>query len=209
MYHYKRTILGTEELQQRRLRLSARARTLLLLLESDDLKQHNSEAYSKITSIENYQILLELGLIYAVETANSDQTSTTQHDTHISESETFIAQNNPASNETINVAENPVTQSVVEQPVIVEKIEQPVAEIVSELPILSFEEIKILMQQTLKQYAGLMAKNLIVAIENAKNIQEIKKHQSNWLTTLFETRISRQQLTSLMQHINQSIDQMN
>ncbi|OUY06346.1 hypothetical protein [Acinetobacter populi] len=209
MYHYKRTILGTEELQQRRLRLSARARTLLLLLESDDLKQHNSEAYSKIASIENYQILLELGLIYAVKTANSDQTSTTQHDTHISKSETFIAQNNPAFNETINIAENPVKQFVVEQPVMVEKIEQPVAEIASELPVLSFEEIKILMQQTLKQYAGLMAKNLIVAIENAKNIQEIKKYQGNWLTTLFETRISRQQLTSLMQHINQSIEQIN
>ncbi|MFU8927109.1 hypothetical protein [Acinetobacter puyangensis] len=209
MYHYKRTISGTEELQQRRLRLSARARTLLLLLESDDLKQHHSEAYNKIASIENYQILLQLGLIYAIETTTSDQTLTTQHATCISKSKSSIAQNSPESNETINVAENSVKQSVVEEYVIVEKIEQPVVEIISELPILSFEEIKILMQQTLKQYAGLMAKNLIVAIENAKNIQDIKKHQSNWLTTLFETRISRQQLTSLMQHINQSIEQIN
>lgn len=209
MYHYKRTISGTEELQQRHLRLSARARTLLLLLESDDLKQHHSEAYNKIASIENYQILLQLGLIYAVKTTSSDRTLTMQHVTCIPKSESSIAQNSPESNETINVAENSVKQSVVEQSVIVEKIEQPVAEIISELPILSFEEIKILMQQTLKQYAGLMAKNLIVAIENARNIQDIKKHQSNWLTTLFETRISRQQLTSLMQHINQSIEQIN
>jgi Spy/CpxP family protein refolding chaperone len=62
------------------------------------------------------------------------------------------------------------------------------------------------MQQTLKQYCGLMAKNLILAIENAHPTHDIRQYQGKWLTTLFETRISRQQLNELLQAINQSMD---
>ena len=61
---YKRTEAGTRELTQRQLKINARARTLLLLLEKDDIKQLSADASNKIASVENFQTLLDLGLIY-------------------------------------------------------------------------------------------------------------------------------------------------
>ena len=62
------------------------------------------------------------------------------------------------------------------------------------------------MQQTLQQYCGLMAKALIVAIENAENTHQLRQYQSKWLTSLFETRIGREQLNELLSVINASLE---
>lgn len=79
------------------------------------------------------------------------------------------------------------------------------SQIEEELPPLNFHDIKIIMQDTLRQYCGLMAKHLIHAIEEAKTTQELRLYQKKWLTNLFETRISHQNLTILKNQINLSI----
>ncbi|TXJ09106.1 MAG: hypothetical protein E6Q25_04030 [Acinetobacter sp.] len=186
IHDFKRTHLGEQELLQRKLRLSARIRTLLLLLESDDLKQLSHDAFEKIASSQNYQTLLDLNLIENISTQNIQTTSS------ISTTETTTIQ--PDQLDTITT---PITQHPKDQTLHQHKIK---------IQLLNFGEIKTIMQQTLKQYCGLMAKNLILAIENAHSTHDIRQYQGKWLTTLFETRISRQQLNELLQVINQSMD---
>ena len=186
IHDFKRTHLGEQELLQRKLRLSARIRTLLLLLESDDLKQLSHDAFEKIASSQNYQTLLDLNLIENISTQNIQTTSS------ISTTETTTIQ--PDQLDTITT---PITQHPKDQTLHQHKIK---------IQLLNFGEIKTIMQQTLKQYCGLMAKNLILAIENAHSTHDIRQYQGKWLTTLFETRISRQQLNELLQAINQSMD---
>ncbi len=60
------------------------------------------------------------------------------------------------------------------------------------------EEIQKIMQNTLQQYCGLMAKQLIISIAQAQSIEDIRLYQSKWLTTLFESRINRQELNQLL-----------
>ncbi len=71
--NYKRTEAGTRELTQRQFKINARARTLLLLLEKDDIKQLSVDASNKIANAENFQTLLDLGLIY--DTTTHQQTT--------------------------------------------------------------------------------------------------------------------------------------
>ncbi|MFX5100559.1 hypothetical protein ABTB97_20790, partial [Acinetobacter baumannii] len=59
---------------------------------------------------------------------------------------------------------------------------------------LSFEEIQLLMKQSLSQYCGLMAKPLIQKIEQIKTLQELKMCQMQWITSLQESRIPPHEL---------------
>lgn len=208
MAGYKRTELGDQELLQRKLRLSSRARTLLLLLESEDLKQPTGNTFEKIANPQNYQILLDLNLIVdqSVDSTrqpiNAEIIPTVQHtivqttsSTPVQNiSDTTIVDHQSASQTTIQASE-PVSTA------------ENLSVIEASTP-LSFVEIKLLMQHTLKQYCGLMAKNLVNAIEQSSSTYEIRQYQSKWLTSLFETRISRQQLNELLRVINHSMDKI-
>lgn len=277
--NYKRTEAGTRELTQRQFKINARARTLLLLLEKDDIKQLSVDASNKIANAENFQTLLDLGLIY--DTTTHQQTtlmSTNEIANHKAESNSqrhlsddlateptnnntqpqpsflskvsrTLSQVNEAlqsekverklsSTETAqqvdfealpdHVIENKTVQSVSAEIKMYEPAKQhtktiePVSPFKAPTPIppkpesfaeekssvatISFEEVKILMQQTLQQYCGLMAKALIVAIGNAENTHMLRQYQSKWLTSLFETRIGRQQLNELLSVINASLE---
>lgn len=190
MCRYKRTALGNQELLQRSLHLSARVRTLLLLLESEDLKQLSHDAFHKIANADNYQKLIDLELIIDT-TAVIDTTPVTQPEI-IEKNQLNNDRNTPK--QTIN---NKRLQDDKE-----ENFDQ------IKIQVLDLIEIKNLMQQTLKQYCGLMAKSLIHAIEQSTSTQEIRQYQGKWLTSLFETRIPRQQLNALLQQINHSMDQI-
>ncbi len=187
MCRYKRTALGNQELLQRSLHLSARVRTLLLLLESDDLKQLSSDAFHKIANADNYQKLIDLELIIDT-TAVIDSPLVTQ----------------PENLEKTQLSNN---IDIPEQRIDNEPFQEETSDNTT-IPVLDLIEIKNLMQQTLRQYCGLMAKSLIHAIEQSNSTQEIRQYQGKWLTSLFETRIPRQQLNALLQQINHSMDKI-
>ena len=169
---YQRTVLGQQTLLQRHIKIPARARRLLLLIESENLKQLDRN----IVNDEYLIILINLGLI-------------TQLD---------HTQNNPVK--ALDVLQSNLPHlSTTAYPI--KNSEQ------DHLP-LSFVEIKTIMQNTLQQYCGLMAKSLIHAIEQAQTTEELRLHQTKWLTDLFETRMPHQQLTALKHQINSSIQRL-
>lgn len=75
----------------------------------------------------------------------------------------------------------------------------------SEDKVLSFEDIQHIMMNLLKMHCGLMAKQLILKIQNAQNIRDIKLCQMQWITALQETRIAPAELNQNMQQINRSL----
>ena len=276
--NYKRTEAGTRELTQRQLKINARTRTLLLLLEKDDIKQLSIDASNKIANAENFQTLLDLGLIY--DTTIHQQTTLISSNEIVDHQAESISQthfiddlatepsnNNtqPKSNflskvsRTLSQVNEALQSEKVERKLVVQestdnprfdttlnlikeetakqtlddtrtanskaqsaKIIEPASPFKAPTPIppkpeqiaeekpsvttISFEEVKNLMQQTLQQYCGLMAKALIVAIGNAENTHQLRQYQSKWLTSLFETRIGRQQLNELLSIINASLE---
>lgn len=238
---YKRTDAGNLELMQRQQKLNARTRTLLLLLEKDELKQLSFDARGKIASAENFQNLLDLGLIINIagsETASiipsspsatnaSQQLIQKAHaSNHIDklDSEKFSA-NQSTSHITKSSANiqpdtaqaQPEAPSPFKAPTKIKQHENNLAEHdvakdqhseKAKIHTINFDEVKTLMQHTLQQYAGLMAKRLVVAIAEAESTQQLRQHQSKWLTSLFETRISRQQLNELLAVINASLEQI-
>ena len=279
--NYKRTEAGTRELTQRQLKINARTRTLLLLLEKDDIKQLSVDALNKIANAENFQTLLDLGLIY--DTTIHQQTTLISSNEIVDHHAESISQthfihdlateptnNNtqPKSNflskvsRTLSQVNEALQSEKVERKLVVQentdnprfdttlnlikeetakqtlddtrtanskaqsaKIIEPASPFKAPTPIppkpeqiaeekpsvttISFEEVKNLMQQTLQQYCGLMAKALIVAIGNAENTHQLRQYQSKWLTSLFETRIGRQQLNELLSVINASLEHVN
>ncbi|WP_374296401.1 hypothetical protein [Acinetobacter sp.] len=278
---YKRTEAGTRELTQRQLKINARARTLLLLIEKDNFKQLSADASNKIASAENFQTLLDLGLIY--DTTIHQQTtlmSTNEIVDHQAESisqthfiddlateptnnntqpkPNFLSKvsrtlsqvnealqsekverklvvqentDNPRFDTTLNLIKEETAKQTLDDTRTANskaqsaKIIEPASPFKAPTPIppkpeqiaeekpsvatISFEEVKNLMQQTLQQYCGLMAKALIVAIGNTENTHQLRQYQSKWLTSLFETRIGRQQLNELLSVINASLEHVN
>lgn len=240
---YRRTALGQQEILERKCKISSRARTLLLLIESYDLDRLDR----KIANTENFEILIALGLITTKTDPHAVQMETEIHiQTQVVEplleteylSTTFSRLRaikdkisnikRPAKNTDVDEIQ-PSQQALTPSKIIDHPINSPtstenltivttqahtklaIAEdsaqqnLEEEFPPLGFNDIKFIMQDTLRQYCGLMAKHLIHAIEEAKTTQELRLHQKKWLTDLFETRISHQNLTTLKKQINLSI----
>lgn len=198
---YKRTTLGNQEILARNLKLSARLRTLLLLIESDDFKKLDA----RIANPQHFSTLLELGLIILFE----EEPEEIQMDD--ADRSQFFESKQPATSNMNSTDENKIiTQSVLQTAINKEAdIVANKDNFLNQFDDMSFADIRDLMRDTLKQYCGLMAKNLILAIENSHSVQDLRYHQKKWLTSLFETKIPRQRLTVLLQHINhhlQNID---
>ena len=276
--NYKRTEAGTRELTQRQLKINARARTLLLLLEKDDIKQLSIDASNKIANAENFQTLLDLGLIYdttihqqttlissneiadhqaesisrthfiddlATEPTNNNTQPKFNFLSKVSRTLSQVNEalqsekverklvvqestDNPRFDTTLNLIKEETAKQTLDDTRTANskaqsaKIIEPASPFKAPTPIppkpeqiaeekpsvttISFEEVKNLMQQTLQQYCGLMAKALIVAIGNAENTHQLRQYQSKWLTSLFETRIGREQLNELLSVINASLE---
>lgn len=199
---YKRTTLGDQEILGRHLKLSARLRTLLLLIESDDLKKLDE----KIANPQYFSTLLELGLITYLEQENQLR----QSDMHVVDEE-ITAQAAAISSIKSTQHKGFVAQGLgqVANNKAELDVEPNLDKFLYQFEDMSFADIRDLMRDTLKQYCGLMAKQLILAIENSHSVQDLRYHQKKWLTSLFETKIPRQRLTLLLQQINhhlQNID---
>ncbi|MCG8284364.1 hypothetical protein MID07_06960 [Acinetobacter seifertii] len=200
MSGFYRTNLGRVALQQRNITLNAKQRRLLLLIDHEDFQSLNSEFKKRIAPPELIQQLIDLKLIATSNESYSELTEQiSMQESSITPNE--IHQKNIEENKSNDlVGEIQVSQSTSVTSSNIEN-DQP------SIPVqqLSFEEIQLLMKQSLGQFCGLMAKPLIQKIEQIKTLQELKMCQMQWITHLQESRIPPQELAKTLQSINYSI----
>lgn len=214
MLPYMRTELGTLEIKARHFSLSARTRTLLLLLESDDLAQLSEDARNKIITPENIDTLLKYQLIEPIETRvnqSTQQQTAVQVELQVLHAlqhkldQTIVPVSTTVSDGThLNTIASMPTHQVnipqrVTHPPVIASIPAPVA------PLLDFTAIQTLMAEMLQQYGGLMTRRLLTQIQQCQSIAQLRQHQREWLTSLFETRMPKDLLQHCLQQINTSI----
>ncbi|MEN8405142.1 hypothetical protein [Acinetobacter seifertii] len=200
MSGFYRTNLGRVALQQRNITLNAKQRRLLLLIDHEDFQSLNSEFKKRIAPPELIQQLIDLKLIATSNESYSELTEqTSMQESSITSNE--VNQKNideNKSNDLVGEIQVPQSTSVTSSNIENDQPSIPVQQ-------LSFEEIQLLMKQSLGQFCGLMAKPLIQKIEQIKTLQELKMCQMQWITHLQESRIPPQELAKTLQSINYSI----
>ena len=77
-----------------------------------------------------------------------------------------------------------------------------------ELKLMSFEDLKYMMMESLQKYCGLMAKQQIHHILQAPDVRSLKLCQMQWITSLQESRIAPQELNHILKQINFALDQL-
>ncbi|PTV52992.1 hypothetical protein [Acinetobacter seifertii] len=200
MSGFYRTNLGRVALQQRNITLNAKQRRLLLLIDHEDFQSLNSEFKKRIAPPELIQQLIDLKLIA---TSNESYSELTEQ---ISPQESSITSNEVHQK---NIDENK-NNDLVGEIQVTQSTSRPSSNLDDNQPTisvqqLSFEEIQLLMKQSLGQFCGLMAKPLIQKIEQIKTLQELKMCQMQWITHLQESRIPAHELAKTLQSINYSI----
>lgn len=200
MSGFYRTNLGRVALQQRNITLNAKQRRLLLLIDHEDFQSLNSEFKKRIAPPELIQQLIDLKLIATSNESYSELTEqTSMQESSITSNE--VNQKNideNKSNDLVGEIQVPQSTSVTSSNIENDQPSIPVQQ-------LSFEEIQLLMKQSLGQFCGLMAKPLIQKIEQIKTLQELKMCQMQWITHLQESRIPPHELAKTLQSINYSI----
>lgn len=223
MDHYFKTDLGIQTLKHRSIQLTARQRQLLLLIGTDDFKILNSALKQRLATPELIQQLEELGLIFQNQVNGAPQVKSkiTSESSKIEQSNQRTpsigfkpspkAVENPAiisdtqlSQNTKSADPNPTQQSVST----VTSTHVAPAETTPELNYINFDDIKHKMSTLLQTHCGLMTKQLVMQIQQAKSIRDIKFCQMQWITALQESRISPQELNQTMQQINYSLQHL-
>lgn len=214
MDRYVKTDLGIQALKQRSFQLNARQRQLLLLIGTDDFRVLNGAMKQRLATPEIIQQLEQLGLIFQKNTAqthpaeNSFERNTYNKDIPLFENtEKSIAntnstqlEGNAKNQQKLNNHNQSVDSSIIHNKASPMRHNQPQHE-----DFLDFDDIKQTMISLLKTHCGLMAKQLILKIQAAQSIREIKLCQMQWITALQETRITPSELNQNMQNINQSL----
>ncbi|WP_171073508.1 hypothetical protein [Acinetobacter baumannii] len=205
MAGFYRTNLGRVALQQRNIALNAKQRRLLLLIDHEDFQTLNTEFKKRIAPPELIQQLIDLKLIAPISENDSEFTEQIP----LSESPTTSLEVKVQQKSTIDENENENADLTGEIKVSLESSchSSNIENTQPPIPVqqLTFEEIQLLMKQSLSQYCGLMAKPLIQKIEQIKNLQELKMCQMQWITSLQESRIPPQELAHTLHSINYSI----
>ena len=187
MNHYQKTALGLDALQQRHIPLNARQRRLLVLIGTEDFEQLADQFKQRIATPEILGQLIELGLIHSTQTA------------HVSSPIEPLSEFQPPA----SLLEN--SQNSV-NPIDLDRIAQtPTQSPAPPLKAYSFEETRDLMMSLLQRYCGLMAKQLILQIQSATDLHNLKRCQMQWITTLQESRIEPTVLNQHLQQINHSL----
>ncbi|ARG40587.1 hypothetical protein DIQ47_00815 [Acinetobacter baumannii] len=203
MAGFYRTNLGRVALQQRNIALNAKQRRLLLLIDHEDFQSLNTEFKKRIAPPELIQQLIDLKLIAPISENDSEFTEQIP----LSESTTTSLEVKAQQKSTID--ENESTDLTGEIKVSLEPSchSSNIENTQPPIPVqqLTFEEIQLLMKQSLSQYCGLMTKPLIQKIEQIKNLQELKMCQMQWITSLQESRIPPHELAHTLHSINYSI----
>lgn len=194
MNHYLKTELGIDALKHRSLDLNARQRRLLVLIGSEDFQILNPTLKEKIATPTLLSELEEKGLIFSSQKPIEQCSYPTQKDVSeilLKESPMIIHESENHSNDLQQKASTEIEE---------------LAHVA--LPMLNFNELKQCMIDLLTQYCGLMAKRLVIQIQNAENIRELKLCQMQWITALQETRIPPLALNQTLHQINLSFQHM-
>lgn len=189
MLHFSKTKLGLQVLQDRSIPLNARQRQLLLLIGTPDLAVITEATKARIAQPEILDLLFEKGLIFNKNLSHIETVEITQED---SEQNSLNTHPNliPPQIEHKNID---IPQASFKN----ENIELEVA--------LSFDDVKALMIKSLQEYCGLLAKPLIIQIENALNLEILQRCRMQWITHLQESKIHPNKLNFYLQHINYSL----
>ncbi|CEI51621.1 hypothetical protein [Acinetobacter bereziniae] len=228
MDQYFKTDLGIQALKQRSFQLNARQRQLLLLIGTDDFKILNSALKQRLATPELIQQLEELGLIFQDNAPSAGK----KNNTALSAVTTSIALD---TNQQPTLAQTTKSQSskvdIISSISISEKLtevsspdnlhtNEPTHDLKPQLETpaqkenklehvhISFDEIKQKMAHLLQTHCGLMTKQLVIQIQQAKSIRDIKFCQMQWITALQESRISPLELNQTMQQINYSLQHL-
>lgn len=189
MLHFSKTELGLQVLKDRSIPLNARQRQLLLLIGTPDLEVITEATKARIAQPEILDLLFEKGLII---NRNLSNIETAKINTNVSNKYTLTTNQNLVQAKVENTS-NEIQEANIKD----ENIELNT--------ILSFEDVKELMIKSLQEYCGLLAKPLIIQIENALNLEILQRCRMQWITHLQESNIHPNQLNFYLQHINYSL----
>ncbi len=206
---FYKTELGFRTLKLRDLPLNARQRRLLVLIGTDDFSALNTAMKHRIAEPDLLQQLIDLGLIFkeknhaeplqkreeaAVEPRPQILTQPSEIHTALSvPSSTTATEDYSFQLEKAQVATEPA------QPITAADVP------IESLSPLAFDELKQFMMQHLQQYCGLMAKQLILNIQAAEQVSQLKMCQIQWITLLQESRIVPKLLSHALQQVNLSM----
>lgn len=183
MQHFSKTELGLQVLKDRSIPLNARQRQLLLLIDTLDLAAVNSETKTRIVQPEILDFLYEKGLIF----------NKNEHDLEIKIN--HANENSSKNNHQTDQIELKNTTNEIDEILFNAESES----------VLSLEEVKALMKNSLQQYCGLLAKPLITKIEHASNVDMLQQCRIQWITHLQESKIHPNQLNLYLRQINHSL----
>lgn len=214
MMHFYKTQRGIEVLQDRSIPLTARQRRLLVLIGSQDFNLLNDGLKQQLAPAELLEQLYAMDLIVPAETgevAISQKQANTRTDTKVDLAHSEIHRSLDSSIAADSAIKdlNPEMEPI--------KILQntPFAETDSsheqklpELKLMSFEDLKYMMMESLQKYCGLMAKQQIHHILQAPDVRSLKLCQMQWITSLQESRIAPQELNHILKQINFALDQL-
>lgn len=201
MSTFAKTELGFRTLKLRDLALNARQRRLLVLIGTEDFHTLSPQIQHKIASPDLLQQLLDLGLI----TAQNATQYLEEIDLH---TDLDIASSEPEKEVAIPSA--PIHHSNEAYSEIFTKNQSNEIEKSHVMldEILNFEDLKQYMMHQLQQYCGLMAKQLLIKIQQAEQVSQLKQCQMQWITQLQESRIQPQMLNHALQQVNLNMRQL-
>jgi len=234
MFNYQKTELGFKVLKDRSIALNARQRRLLLLIGSDDFNQMQSHYQQRIAEDLLLQQLVELDLIqYCGDIAHVSNEKNIHFSNDLNVTQTTAQTENqveafPALNSnqlaskhdvyrsfdsnqnTHDIPSNTPQQST-SLPTFEDHHKSFHKELFSENLVFieqDFETLQLYMCNLLHQYCGLMAKKLVISIQNAEEISQLKSCQMQWTTLLNESHIQPKVLRQALQQVNYSLNNL-
>lgn len=214
MMHFYKTQRGIEVLQDRSIPLTARQRRLLVLIGSQDFNLLNDGLKQQLAPTELLDQLYAMDLIVPAETgevAISQKQADARTDTKVDLAHSEIHRSLNSS-----IAADSATKDLNSKMEPIKILQNtPSAETDSsheqklpELKLMSFEDLKYMMMESLQKYCGLMAKQQIHHILQAPDVRSLKLCQMQWITSLQESRIAPQKLNHILKQINFALDQL-
>lgn len=192
MFNFHKTELGQTAVKNRNIELNARQRRLLLLIGTEDFKLLNDNLKQRLAPPELIHQLKDMGLI-----EHFKQNIPLSPDPAVQDSNEIPTAIQP-------LVEPPETSHTAAPSSTLGAEHSPALQIHPEP--LSFEEIKLLMTDSLRSYCGLMAQQLILRIQATSDRRGLKLCQMQWITSLQESRISSTELNQIYQQINSSLN---
>ena len=205
---YYRTPKGNQALENRCIKLSSRQRALLLMIENGHSSHFSQQQLQQLATPDNLTVLLAHQLIAAPDAAG--------HNISVSNTATPNAAPRhpwPQPEHLDKNAANPMPQNIPDltgQDIILQDMGisadlHSAAMLHSSAVYLSFDEVKQLMINSLREYCGLLASALIKDIQHTSSMTKLRMCQMRWVTTLTETRASSAQIAIWVDQINTSL----